>query len=165
MPLRHEVPLAPSVSLRLCPSPCHKRNEQSNFHSPYTLPSSVSHKSFACHSYENTGGVGVFFPFWNSSLSVFRLAWQAVRSSLNLPAFKSANAPTSLGPIPFLSISLRTLLHLRKTQLFSFQELPHSLPKTTRGGGRAASSTFGRSDLPTFRRIPDFPKSAIFSIP
>src|SRR5260370_38232266 len=27
------------------------------FHSPYTLPSSVSPKSFACHSYENTGGV------------------------------------------------------------------------------------------------------------
>ncbi len=23
--------------------------------------------SFICHSYENTGGVGVFFPFWNSS--------------------------------------------------------------------------------------------------
>ncbi len=33
---------------------------------PYTLPSSVSRKSFACHSYENTGGGGVFFPFWNS---------------------------------------------------------------------------------------------------
>src|SRR6266851_7350110 len=28
------------------------------FHSPYTLPSSVSPKSFAYHSYENTGGVG-----------------------------------------------------------------------------------------------------------
>src|SRR5216684_7049603 len=40
------------------------------FHSPYTLPSSVSCKSFACHSYENTGGVGVFFPFWNSPLSM-----------------------------------------------------------------------------------------------
>src|SRR5260370_6061594 len=23
--------------------------------------------SFICHSYENTGGVGAFFPFWNSS--------------------------------------------------------------------------------------------------
>ncbi len=34
------------------------------FHSPYTLPSSVSRKSFVCHSYENTGGVGVLFPFW-----------------------------------------------------------------------------------------------------
>ena len=35
------------------------------FHLPYALPSSVSCKSFICHSYENTGGVGVFFPFWN----------------------------------------------------------------------------------------------------
>src|SRR6266851_4034169 len=34
-------------------------------HSPYTLPSSVSRKSFACHSYENTRGVEVFFPFRN----------------------------------------------------------------------------------------------------
>jgi hypothetical protein len=37
------------------------------FHLPYTLPSSVSRKSFICRSYENTGGVGVFFPFWNCS--------------------------------------------------------------------------------------------------
>jgi hypothetical protein len=35
------------------------------FHLPYALPSSVSCNSFICHSYENTGGVGVFFPFWN----------------------------------------------------------------------------------------------------
>jgi len=35
------------------------------FHSPYTLPSSVSSKSCVCHSYENCRGVGVFFPFWN----------------------------------------------------------------------------------------------------
>jgi hypothetical protein len=34
-------------------------------YSPYTLPSSVSCKCFICHSYENTGGVGVFFPFWD----------------------------------------------------------------------------------------------------
>jgi hypothetical protein len=36
-------------------------------HLPYTLSSSVSSNSFACHSYENTRGVGVFFPFWNSA--------------------------------------------------------------------------------------------------
>ena len=35
-------------------------------HLPYTLPSSVSCIPFICHSYENTRGVGVFFPFWNS---------------------------------------------------------------------------------------------------
>jgi len=65
MPVRHVVPLAPSVSLRLHHLPCRKRNEQSRFHSPYTLPSSVSRKSFAYHSYENTRGVRVFFPFRN----------------------------------------------------------------------------------------------------
>jgi hypothetical protein len=37
---------------------------------PYALPSSVSRKSCICHSYENTGGVGVFFPLWNSSHGV-----------------------------------------------------------------------------------------------
>jgi hypothetical protein len=65
MPVRHAVPLAPSVSLRLHHLPCRTRNEQSCFHSPYTLPSSVSRKSFACHSCENTRSVGVFFPFRN----------------------------------------------------------------------------------------------------
>src|SRR5882762_7653482 len=29
-----------------------------SFHSPYTLPSSVSRNPFVCHSYENTRGVG-----------------------------------------------------------------------------------------------------------
>src|SRR5258705_11744438 len=39
---------------------------------PYTLPSSVSRKSFVCRSYENTRGVWVFFPFWN---------WSSIRSA------------------------------------------------------------------------------------
>jgi hypothetical protein len=38
------------------------------FPSPFkhlrTLPFCVGHKSFVCHSYENTGGMGVFFPIW-----------------------------------------------------------------------------------------------------
>ena len=33
---------------------------------------------------------------------------------------------------------LRTLLHLRKTQLLYFLSIPHSLRKTTRGGGGAS---------------------------
>jgi len=63
MSSRHAVLLTPTVSL--CPYglPCQKQDAQSNFHSPYTLPGSVSSKSCVCHSYENTGGVGVFFPF------------------------------------------------------------------------------------------------------
>src|SRR6202022_2309129 len=49
-------------------------------HSPYTLPSYVSCKSCIRHSYapfasrtvlrdENTGGMGVFFPFWNAPIA------------------------------------------------------------------------------------------------
>jgi hypothetical protein len=40
--------------------------DSTSSHLPYTLPSSVSRKSFICHSYENAGGVGVFFPFWDT---------------------------------------------------------------------------------------------------
>src|SRR5580693_8329708 len=55
-----------------------RRSRPTSSHSPYTLPSSVCRKSFACHSYENTGGsIGISsqksssitkspFPFWNS---------------------------------------------------------------------------------------------------
>src|SRR6267378_3856809 len=38
--------------------------------------------------------------------------------------------PYSLSPIPFLFIFFPTHLHSSKTQLFSFQAIPHSLPKT-----------------------------------
>ena len=69
MPARHVVPITPSLPVRLAPLLGYKQNEQTNFHSPYTLPSSVSCKSGVCHSYENTGGVGVFFPFWDSPVS------------------------------------------------------------------------------------------------
>src|SRR5467141_190660 len=65
MPARHAVLLIPPVSVRPSQLICYKQHEQTNFHSPYTLPSSVSCKSCVCHSYANTRGVGVFFPFWN----------------------------------------------------------------------------------------------------
>ena len=48
-----------SVSLRLCSC--------SVFRLPYALLSSVSLNSFICRSHQNNGGVGVFFPIWNSS--------------------------------------------------------------------------------------------------
>ena len=54
-------------------------------HRLQTLPSSVSCKSFVCHSYENTGGVGVFFPFWNSFRSA--LPWI---SSFLLPSYSAS---------------------------------------------------------------------------
>jgi len=43
--------------------------------------------------------------------------------------------PLATGLKFFLFTPLRTLLHQRKTQLFCFQAIPHSLQKTTRGGG------------------------------
>ena len=46
-----------SSTLRLCGSVAAQ-----SFHSQYTLPSSVSHNPFVCHSYENTGGVGGILP-------------------------------------------------------------------------------------------------------
>ncbi len=49
----------------LTPNSCTYPFKYRTFHSPYTLPSSVSRKSFICRSYENTRGGGVFFPFWN----------------------------------------------------------------------------------------------------
>src|SRR5713226_2942785 len=52
------------LSAPLCLGGCHI------FHLPYALPSSVSCNPFVCHSCESTGGVGVFFPFRNSSHSL-----------------------------------------------------------------------------------------------
>src|SRR5882762_1659779 len=72
MPARHAVLLIPPVSLRPSQLICYKQHEQTNFHSPYTLPSSVSCKSCVCHSYANTRGVGVFFPFWNLLVGCWR---------------------------------------------------------------------------------------------
>jgi hypothetical protein len=40
------------------------------FKSLRTLPFYVCYKSFICRSYENCRGVGVFFPFWNSTFAV-----------------------------------------------------------------------------------------------
>ncbi len=121
----HVVPITPSLPVRLAPLLGYKQNDLTNFHSPYTLPSSVSCKSCVCHSYENTGGVGVFFPFWNSSLSICQPS--------NLPRFQRL-----LDPSPFLSNSCAlfcTFLHSPKAQLFHFQSLPHSSPQKTHLAG------------------------------
>jgi len=65
-----------------------------SFHLPYALPCSVSRISFDCHSYENTRGVGIFFPFWNSALShlhgsLFFLTVNFQLSTVNLPPVTS----------------------------------------------------------------------------
>jgi hypothetical protein len=48
---------------------------------------------------------------------------------------KPLDVSTCFRVIPFPFTFLRTLLHSCKAQPFSFQAFPHSLPKTTRGGG------------------------------
>ncbi len=50
--------------------------------------------------------------------------------TLDVQHSKRFNVQTIPRSIPFLFILLRTLLHSRKCQLFSFQAIPHSLPKT-----------------------------------
>ena len=57
------VPRPPNLLGRLLAS--REKNLSSfSFHSPYTLPSSVSRKSCIWHSYENCWGVHQQFPFW-----------------------------------------------------------------------------------------------------
>src|SRR5437660_12915201 len=50
------------VSLCLLPVTLPGRTKETIFHSPYTLPSSVSCKSCICHSFENCRGVGGILP-------------------------------------------------------------------------------------------------------
>src|SRR5712664_731889 len=70
--------------LSVPPSLCGCRSAS---HLPYPLPSSVSCNSFVCSSYENTGGVGVFFPFRHSSLAPWHSSLATVPNSFsNTPA-------------------------------------------------------------------------------
>src|SRR5260370_14552345 len=62
----------------------------------------------------------------------------------DLPAFRRFRPITSLFTV------LRTLLHSTKTQLFSFQLFPHSLPKTT-GVGYPFHLGRHRKDRPNAR--------------
>src|SRR5260370_3953770 len=82
-------------------------------HLPNLLPSSVSRKAFVCHSCENCRGLGVFFPFWKT-----------------LRAYGDENSHFT--QVFSFHIVAHSLAHA-KTQLFSFQPLPHSLPQNTGG--------------------------------
>src|SRR6266852_1281750 len=53
----------------------------------------------------------------------------------DLPTFEPSNVAACFRAIPVFFNALCTLLHSCKTQLFSSQAFPHSLQKTTRGGG------------------------------
>src|SRR6266403_6164925 len=60
---------------------------------PYTLPSSVSCNSFACHSYKNCRGVYQQFPFWNSP----RFLCEHSARSASLRYLSSASHPSACG--------------------------------------------------------------------
>ncbi len=82
--------------LSVPPSLCGCRSAS---HLPYTLPSSVSCNPFVCSSYENTGGVGVFFPFRHSSLAPRHSSLATVPNSFcNTPAV--GEGPSFLTSLP-----------------------------------------------------------------
>src|SRR5260370_12144326 len=62
--------------------------------------------------------------------------------------FGPSHVSTSFRLIPFLFTFLRTLLHSGKAQPFYFQSIPHSLPKTTRGGGTPLLSAIPNPTVP-----------------
>src|SRR6266403_3321487 len=96
-------------------------------HLPYLLPSSVSRKSFACHSYEYCRGVYQFFP---------------IRSSKRRP-WAHFPIPYSLPPIPFLFTFFHTLLRffaLRKNSTLFFSTACALFISKHRGGVPTRSS-------------------------
>jgi hypothetical protein len=122
-----------------------------------TLPRLIS---FVCHSYanfasrtvlrdENTG-VTSFKPKSFSFLADGGMVYVPIFEPSNVSTFKLSNIQTISRPIPFLSTLLRTLLRSRKIQLFYFQSIPHSLRKTTGGGGRCILQA--KSFSPSSRR-------------
>src|SRR5712672_2878758 len=63
------------------------------FHLPYTLPSSVSRNSFACHSYENTWGAGAFFPSWTSP--TFQRSYDPIFPTVSHTSTSQCSLPTA----------------------------------------------------------------------
>ena len=126
-------------------------------HSPYTLPSSVSRKSFICHSLTKTAGVctnnshsGTLFrcaltnlpsiPFPCSALCVLcdRRLPRPRRGAKSFFFFQLSTFDFNFRAQLAYPLCFHTLAHSlarRKTQLFDFQAIPHSLPKNTRGWG------------------------------
>src|SRR6266567_9484431 len=85
-----------------------------------TDPKTHLSKSCICHTSDIPPGVALASP------------------TLGLPHPQAFQRFLQLSPIPYTFKLLRTLLHSPKTQPFCFQALPHSLPKTTQGGGRCS---------------------------
>jgi len=102
------------------------------FQVPYSLPRSVSSKSFACHSCENCRGVYQLFPLWN--LPRKKLLSISVATTI---LGSSASPPSPVSPSPndypsFFSDPCAlfcAFLHPHKSQLLYFQPIPHSSAK------------------------------------
>jgi len=124
-----------------------------------TLPGLVS---FVSHSYapfasqivlrgENTGGVGVFFPFWNSSLPVVR---RHAKRYDPLSTCQCSNLPTLqrlLGLSPFFPYPCVLFCTYAKLNSFPFKSFRTLCQKPPGVGGTALLrrldvQTFGRSD-------------------
>src|SRR5437660_433542 len=110
MPLCHAVLLTPSLYFRPSHLPTRRHNQLCSFHSPYTLPSSVSCKSFACHSYENCRGVYQQFPFWPTLREIEGLAQivaEEFTSAGTIPSLSGAKQDSPLASVlfPFHSIT------------------------------------------------------------
>src|SRR6266705_4322853 len=87
-----------------------------SYHHTGTLPRLIS---FVSHSYENTGGVGVFFPFW------FTLSGMSEGNS----------SPSLITPTLVLSFHALTKCKFHNSFLFIFMQI---------GGGGGASSLDSR---------------------
>ncbi len=169
----HAVSLTPSVSVRLSQLHRYKQNEQSNFHSPYTLPSSVPYKSCVCHSYENTGGVWVFFPFWNSVAADSMRAMSAFQSLLLTTATGSLTTrplgctdPIRVTTTPPLSPLAATLTDLPASvankRLTAWLSLLDATLTKKRGGGAFSANTAlrqgeGKPGIPKGRSLRAYP--------
>ncbi len=94
-----------------------------SFHSPYTLPSSVSRNSFVCHSYENTRGCGGILPILECAdvhtVRTFRP---------RLPRSSGAEIPTRPGRFDVLPCYYR-----RCCQRFSQESEPGMTARTLDG--------------------------------
>ncbi len=104
----------------------------------HTLPSSVSRKSFVCHSYENCRVYTNSSQFGTRSSPLHLRPVFFFRSFLERSTFQPSNAQMCFDLSPFFSHScalLCSFLHSTKMQTLSFQAIPHSLSKNTRGGG------------------------------
>ena len=111
--------------------PCHTSENSPVSPGIATDPKTPSRKSYACHTSETPRGRFLNMP------------------TFNLPTFKRFR---NLSPFFSNSSTLFcAFLRLRKTQLFSFQAIPHSSPKTTRVGGSHESPAVSFA-FPVFNR-------------